>query len=93
MSLFFNNDKGEKKLCDTEWPCVPLSLKSQTLRRHDHEGFVINGRVALTLLAKDLSRSTSLSQDLETGCLRLEVVKILGVQISKGDHNILILQP
>ena len=48
---------------------------------------------ALTLLAKDLSRSTSLSQDLETGCLRLEVVKILGVQISKGDHNIRIFQP
>ena len=31
-----------------------------------------------------------LSQDLETGCLKLAVVKFLGVQIFKGDHNILI---
>ena len=34
-----------------------------------------------------------LSQDLETGCLKLAVVNILGVQIFKGDHNILIFQP
>ena len=34
-----------------------------------------------------------LSQDLETGCLNLSVVKFLGVQIFKGDHNILIFQP
>ena len=34
-----------------------------------------------------------LSQDLETGCLKLAVVKILGVHIFKGDHNILIFQP
>ena len=34
-----------------------------------------------------------LSQDLETGCLKLEVVKFLGVQIFKVDHNILIFQP
>ena len=31
-----------------------------------------------------------LSQDFETGCLKLAVVKFLGVQIFKGDHNILI---
>ena len=30
-----------------------------------------------------------LSQDLETGRLKLAVVKIFGVQIFKGDHNIL----
>ena len=29
-----------------------------------------------------------LSQDLETGCLKLAVVKFLGIQIFKGDHNI-----
>ena len=33
-----------------------------------------------------------LSQDLETGCLKLAVVKYLGVQIIK-DHNILRFQP
>ena len=33
-----------------------------------------------------------LSQDLETGCLKLAVVKFLGVQIYKGNHNILIFQ-
>ena len=30
-----------------------------------------------------------LSQDLETGCLKLAVVKFWGVQIFKRDHNIL----
>ena len=34
-----------------------------------------------------------LRQDLETGCLKLAVVKCLGVKIFKGDHNILIFQP
>ena len=33
------------------------------------------------------------SQDLETGCLKLAFVKFLGVQIFKGDHNILRFQP
>ena len=34
-----------------------------------------------------------LSQDLETGCLKLAVVKFWGVHIFKGDPNILIFQP
>ena len=34
-----------------------------------------------------------LSQDLETGCLKLAVVKFLDVQIFNGDTNILIFQP
>ena len=34
-----------------------------------------------------------LSQDLETGCLKLAVVKFLGVLNFKGDHNILISKP
>ena len=34
-----------------------------------------------------------LSQDFETGCLKLAVVKFWGVQIFKGDHNVLIFQP
>ena len=29
-----------------------------------------------------------LSQELETWCLKLTIVKFLGVQIFKGDHNI-----
>ena len=33
------------------------------------------------------------SQDLETGCQILAVVKFLGVQIFKGDHYILRFQP
>ena len=33
------------------------------------------------------------SQDLETGCLKLAIVKFLGVQIFKGDHTILRFQP
>ena len=34
-----------------------------------------------------------LSQDFATGCLKLAVVKYLGVQIFKGYPNILIFQP
>ena len=34
-----------------------------------------------------------LSQDLETGCQKLAIVKYLGVQIFKGDHNNLRFQP
>ena len=34
-----------------------------------------------------------LSQDFETGCPKLAIVKSLGVQIFKGDHNILRFQP
>ena len=34
-----------------------------------------------------------LSQDLETGCPELAVVKFWRNQISKGDHNILRFQP
>ena len=37
--------------------------------------------------------SHGLSQDLETGCPNLAIVKFLGIQIFKGDHNILIFQP
>ena len=34
-----------------------------------------------------------LSQDLETGWLKLAIVKFLGIQIFKGDHNILGFHP
>ena len=34
-----------------------------------------------------------LSQELETGCLKLAIVKFLGVRIFKGVHNILRFQP
>ena len=33
-----------------------------------------------------------LRQDLETGCPKLAIAKFLGIQIFKGDHNILRLQ-
>ena len=34
-----------------------------------------------------------LSQDLETGCLKLAIKKLLGIQIFEGDHNTLRFQP
>ena len=40
-----------------------------------------------------ISLSQGLSQDLETGCPKLAVVKSFGVQMFKGDHNILAFQP
>ena len=33
------------------------------------------------------------SQDLETGCPKLAIVKLLGIQNFKGDHNIFRFQP
>ena len=33
------------------------------------------------------------SQDLETGCPKLPIVKFWGILFFKGDHNILKLQP
>ena len=39
------------------------------------------------------SLSQCLSQDLETGCLKLAVVKSLGIQNFKGGHDILLFQP
>ena len=39
------------------------------------------------------THTQGLSQILETGCLKLAIVKFLGIQNFKGDHNILIFQP
>ena len=36
------------------------------------------------------SGQQGLSQDLETGCPKLSVVKFWGVHVSKGNHSILI---
>ena len=45
------------------------------------------------LFQGECEQKQGLSQDLETGCPKLAVVKLLGVQIFKGDHNILRFQP
>ena len=47
--------------------------------------------VTATLQGRGLLQG--LSQDLETGCLKLAIVKFLGVQILRGYHNILRFQP
>ena len=47
--------------------------------------------VQMTLVT-EVSRQ-GLSQDLETGCLKLAIVKFLGIQIFRGYHNILRFQP
>ena len=41
---------------------------------------------------KELHPPEGLSQELETGCLKLAIVKFWGVQIFKGGHNILRIQ-
>ena len=43
--------------------------------------------ISLALLGHKAA-SQGLSQELETGCLKLAIVKYLGVQIFKGNHNI-----
>ena len=40
-----------------------------------------------------VSGNQGLCQDLETGCLKLAIVKFWGIQIFKGDQNILRFQP
>ena len=45
-----------------------------------------------SIIIADRPINQGLSQDLETGCPKLAIVKILGVQIFKGDHNILRFQ-
>ena len=52
-----------------------------------------NPRFHIYVLILCSGNTQCLSQDLETGCLKLAVVKFLGVHIFKGDHNILIFQP
>ena len=44
-------------------------------------------------LVNATGKSQGLSQDLETGCLKLAIVNFLGIQIFKGDHNILRFHP
>ena len=48
---------------------------------------------ALIDLIHSYSCTQGISQDLETGCLKLAIVKFLGVQIFRGYHNILRFQP
>ena len=55
--------------------------------------FVLWSKVASALEGLKVTCLQCLSQDLETGCLKLAVVKFLDVQILKGDPNILIFQP
>ena len=62
--------------------------------RYDKKTFVFPKIIIFKYSNKSNKYCTQcLSQDLETGCQKLAVVKFLGVQIFKGDHNILIFQP
>ena len=85
--------------------CSLVKVQNDILTSIDQHGIVISmscyagSRKSKTMLLKCLVAPKSmitvqcLSQDLETGCLKLAVVKLLGVQIFKGDHNIFIFQP
>ena len=52
-----------------------------------------SGSNFLKLIGQTLCLMQGLSQYLESGCLKLAIVKSLGVQIFKGHHNILTFQP
>ena len=58
-----------------------------------YEDVAIAAYLLVIIRSKWYSHRQCLSQDLETGCLKLAVVRFLGVHILKGDHNILIFQP
>ena len=46
-----------------------------------------------TMMRKIWDSKQGLSQELETGCLKFAIVKFLGDQIFKGNHNIVRFQP
>ena len=68
----------------TQWTCSWLVVG----------GLIVNSLFQLVLGQTLINQSghQCLSQDLETGCLKLAVGKFLGIQIFKEDHNILIFQ-
>ena len=79
-------------VCSLEHPCsrcldgkLPLIGKSGS---HCPEAIL-----KLEISLNNWVSQHSLSQDLETGCLKLAVVTFLGVQMFKGAHNILLFQP
>ena len=52
-----------------------------------------NSKTALIDLFYSYSCTQGLSQDLETGCLKLAIEKFLGIQIFEGYPNTLRFQP
>ena len=74
----------------------PISkVLSRPLKVGTYKKKLIRGIQYVNMLwgATSLHYNQGLSQDLESGCLKLAIVKYLGVQIFKGDHNIFRLQP
>ena len=49
--------------------------------------------ILMLLLVYSTINYKGLSQDLETGCPKLAIVKFLGVQIFKEDHNVFRFKP
>ena len=60
------------------------AAKNQSWTGHNHKSITTPW---------DMGPCQGISQELEVGCLKLAIVKFLGVQIFKGDHNILQIQP
>ena len=54
---------------------------------------IVSGRSTLNDFHVSQTLRQGLSQDLETGCPKMAIVNFFGVQIFKGDHNILRFQP
>ena len=82
LIVFFKmaQEEVEEKEVEVGRDCVGLQVCKQAHSLHRH--FVTYNPI-----------SQALSQDLETGCPKLAIVKFLGVQIFNGDHNILRFQP
>ena len=59
---------------------------------HIHYKYVVSIYLKMKMSDQPIE-AQGLSQDLETGCLKLAIVKFLGVHIFRGYHNILRLQP
>ena len=87
------------------WLAIAMRLINATSRRYKCEAVAASYAVLVMIIFNHIIGTVmdlaflvlkeiiqSLSQELETGCLKLAIVKFLGVQIFKGDHNILRLQ-
>ena len=79
----FKFDETEAQLCDERRKLQKAALG---LQDSDEEDAGVDVSTSAT-------QGQGLSQDLDTGCLKLAIVRFLGIQIFRGYHNILRFKP
>ena len=82
-----NHDYGA--ICYVK-PCI---IQNNSCYKHSNNAHYMYIGTNWEKKNKNSLHNQGLSQELETGCLKLVIVKFVGFQIVKGDHNILRFQP